>query len=136
MIATTAVVAAPSAKAADATEDPPLGGSVGSADLGRETQGNRIPLRMCLVCREIKPRNLLIRLVRGPGSTKWEPNPDARITGKGAYFCKTEDCLQRLQDEKKLRRLFRDRFKEDCLSWMLRMREQAEQGSEIRPLGV
>jgi predicted RNA-binding protein YlxR (DUF448 family) len=86
---------------------------------------------MCLVCRRMKQTDQLLRTVSRKNSTQLEPNPDARIPGKGAYFCKTEDCLERLQHEKKLRRLFRDRFKEDCLSWMLGLRKQIQPGNEV-----
>jgi len=82
------------------------------------TQPARIPERMCLVCRTLRPRTELLRLVRPTGRTDLVPDPTGRQTGKGFYLCRNLDCLARLQKEKKLRRLFAGRIAPEVFSWM------------------
>lgn len=79
---------------------------------------SRIPERMCIVCRNLRPRTELLRLVRPTGRTDLVPDPTGRKTGKGFYLCRNQDCLARLQKEKKLRRLFAGRIAPEVFSWM------------------
>ena len=54
----------------------------------------RIPLRQCLGCREMKPKPELVRVVRSP---EGEVSIDARgkKPGRGAYVCRSADCLKK-----------------------------------------
>ena len=54
----------------------------------------KIPQRMCLGCREHKPKKELVRVVRSP---EGEISVDltGRKNGRGAYVCKREECLKR-----------------------------------------
>jgi len=79
---------------------------------------SRIPERMCIVCRNLRPRTELLRLVRPTGRNDLVPDPTGRQTGKGFYLCRNLDCLARLQKEKKLRRLFAGRIAPEVFSWM------------------
>ena len=45
---------------------------------------------MCVACREMKPKKELIRVVRTP-----EGDIVADSTGRGAYLCPTEACLNK-----------------------------------------
>lgn len=60
----------------------------------------KIPMRQCLGCNEHKPKRELIRIVRTP-----EGEVVADMTGKkngrGAYLCKSEACLGRVQKSKR-----------------------------------
>ena len=53
-----------------------------------------IPLRQCLGCREQKPKNELIRVVRSP---EGEVSLDFRgkAPGRGAYLCRDMACLKK-----------------------------------------
>ncbi len=54
----------------------------------------KIPLRMCVGCREMKPKYELVRIVRTPqGEIKIDPT--GRLNGRGAYICKDEKCLKK-----------------------------------------
>lgn len=88
---------------------------------GAETRSTatRIPVRMCLVCRELKPRDRLFRLVKRPEDGSFVPNADGRIAGKGIYFCRDGDCIERLHKERRLRRQLADKLKAGALEWML-----------------
>ena len=54
----------------------------------------KIPMRMCVGCREIKPKKELLRAVRSP---EGEVSLDAtgKKPGRGAYCCYNAECLRR-----------------------------------------
>ena len=54
----------------------------------------KIPMRMCVGCRESKPKRELIRVVRAPDGTV-SMDPGGKKPGRGAYVCRQESCLMR-----------------------------------------
>ncbi|MCL2487322.1 MAG: YlxR family protein [Oscillospiraceae bacterium] len=68
-----------------------------------------VPLRKCLGCGEMKPKRELIRAVRPP-----EDAPEREISidligkkpGRGAYLCRSRDCLKAARKAKRLERAF------------------------------
>ena len=63
----------------------------------------KIPMRMCVGCREMKPKRELIRVVRGPdGSVSMDPV--GKKPGRGAYVCRQEACLTRAIRQRQLER--------------------------------
>ncbi len=63
----------------------------------------KIPMRMCVGCREMKPKKELIRVVRSPeGEVTMDPS--GRKPGRGAYVCRSGDCLARAIRQKQLER--------------------------------
>ena len=63
----------------------------------------KIPLRMCVGCRESKPKRELIRVVRAPDGTL-SMDPIGKKPGRGAYVCRSEECLKRAIKQKQLER--------------------------------
>ncbi|MBQ9696493.1 MAG: YlxR family protein [Oscillospiraceae bacterium] len=63
----------------------------------------KIPMRMCVGCREMKPKKELIRVVRGPDGTV-SLDPTGKKPGRGAYVCRRGDCLTRAIRQKQLER--------------------------------
>lgn len=53
------------------------------------------PTRMCAVCREHKPQEELMRISYNPVSGMPEPNSDRPRSGRGAYICLSEGCIER-----------------------------------------
>lgn len=54
----------------------------------------KIPMRMCVGCRQMKPKKELLRVVRSPeGEVSLDPN--GKKPGRGAYCCYSADCLKR-----------------------------------------
>ena len=88
-----------------------------NADAGR-VMTKQVPERMCLVCRVLKTRDHLIRLVKSKEDGRFLPNAEGRLPGKGIYFCRTGDCLQRMQKERRLRRQLLDKLDSDTLEWL------------------
>ena len=63
----------------------------------------KIPMRMCVGCREMKEKRDLIRIVRTPeGDAVLDPT--GKKSGRGAYVCRRAECLQRAIRQKQLER--------------------------------
>ncbi len=63
----------------------------------------KIPMRMCVGCREMKEKKELIRVVRSPeGEVSLDPK--GKKPGRGAYVCPNADCLKRALKQKQLER--------------------------------
>ena len=63
----------------------------------------KIPMRMCVGCREMKEKRDLIRIVRTPeGDAVLDPT--GKRSGRGAYVCRQADCLRRAIRQKQLER--------------------------------
>jgi len=54
----------------------------------------KIPMRMCVGCREMKPKKELLRAVRSPeGQVSLDTT--GKKPGRGAYCCFNAECLRR-----------------------------------------
>ena len=65
----------------------------------------KIPMRMCVGCREMKPKRELIRVVRSPEG-EVSMDPVGKKPGRGAYVCHDVACLQRARKSRALERAF------------------------------
>ena len=54
----------------------------------------KIPMRMCVGCREMKPKKDLLRAVRSPEGTV-SLDTTGKKPGRGAYCCFNAECLRR-----------------------------------------
>lgn len=63
----------------------------------------KIPMRMCVGCRDMKPKRELIRVVRAPDGTV-SMDPVGKKPGRGAYVCRQEACLTRAIRQRQLER--------------------------------
>ena len=62
-------------------------------------------MRMCVGCREMKPKRELLRVVRSPeGEVSFDLT--GRKPGRGAYVCPNADCLKRARKARALERAF------------------------------
>lgn len=63
----------------------------------------KVPMRMCVGCREMKPKKELLRIVRSP---EGEVSVDrtGKASGRGAYICVGVECLNKAQKTKALER--------------------------------
>lgn len=62
-----------------------------------------MPVRMCVACRESKPKNELVRVVRIP-SGEIMLDSSGKKPGRGAYICKSIECLKKAKKSKALER--------------------------------
>ncbi len=54
----------------------------------------KTPMRMCVACREMKPKKELVRIVRTPEGLV-EVDLTGKKNGRGAYLCRSEECLEK-----------------------------------------
>lgn len=65
----------------------------------------KIPMRMCVGCREMKPKRELLRVVRSPeGEISFDLT--GRKPGRGAYVCRSAECLNLAIKKRQLERAF------------------------------
>lgn len=65
----------------------------------------KIPLRMCLCCREMKPKRELTRVVLNKEGVI-SLDLTGKAPGRGAYLCREPECIAKLQKTKALDRGF------------------------------
>ena len=64
-----------------------------------------IPMRMCIACREMKPKVEMTRVVKN-AEGEILPDPTGKAPGRGAYICSNEACLKKLMGKKLLHKAF------------------------------
>ena len=65
----------------------------------------KIPMRMCLGCREMKPKRELVRIIRTPeGEIRLDTT--GKASGRGAYICRSAECLKQSIKTRALSRAF------------------------------
>ena len=78
----------------------------------------KVPMRMCVGCREMKPKRELIRVVKSPeGQVAMDPT--GRKPGRGAYVCRSAECLKKALKQKQLERAFECQLGEDVKDGLL-----------------
>ena len=71
-----------------------------------------IPQRMCTACREMKNKNDLFRIVKNKEEEIFI-DETFKANGRGAYLCKTEDCINKAIKTKSLNRAFKCEVPQD-----------------------
>lgn len=86
----------------------------------------KTPARMCTACRDMKPKNELVRIVKTPeGDIKLDPT--GKQNGRGAYICKSAECLKKAQKIGALSRAFGTAVPEEIFAELERKLSDAEQ---------
>lgn len=62
------------------------------------------PLRKCVGCNQMKPKNELIRIVKNDKGISLDLS--GKADGRGAYICPSTECLNNAQKAKRLERTF------------------------------
>ncbi len=63
----------------------------------------KIPVRMCIACREGKPKRDLIRVVKNKEGVV-SVDTTGKAQGRGAYLCPSLECLDKAKKTKALSR--------------------------------
>ena len=63
----------------------------------------KTPLRMCVGCREMKPKAQLVRVVK-PQEGEARIDRTGKAAGRGAYICPRPECLKKAQKSRALER--------------------------------
>ena len=63
----------------------------------------KIPMRMCVGCREMQEKRSLLRIVKSPeGVISFDRV--GKAPGRGAYICKSKECLDKAVRQRQLER--------------------------------
>ena len=65
----------------------------------------KIPMRMCLSCREMTPKKQLLRIVKNSDGVIFVDDT-FKANGRGAYLCKSKECIQKCIKQKMLNKQF------------------------------
>ena len=66
---------------------------------------NKIPLRMCIVCRELKEKREMLRVVKN-AEEKIFIDFSSKAQGRGAYICDNPECIKKLASRRILNKVF------------------------------
>ena len=65
----------------------------------------KIPLRMCVACRELKEKRSMLRIVKNAES-KIFIDFSSKASGRGAYICDNPECIKKLKSKRLLNKTF------------------------------
>ena len=89
----------------------------------------KIPMRMCVGCREMKPKRELLRAVRSPeGEVTLDKT--GKKAGRGAYVCFDAACLRRAIKQKQLDRALETRLSEETMQALTDTMEKLLRGED------
>ncbi len=66
----------------------------------------KIPLRMCIACRQMQPKASLIRIVHTVDGD-FKIDVTGRLGGRGCYICGNSDCIKKCVKAKLLNKVFK-----------------------------
>lgn len=72
----------------------------------------KIPMRMCIACREMKPKGEMTRVVKTADDEIYL-DATGKAAGRGAYVCNNAECLKKLNNKKLLHKAFSANVSED-----------------------
>lgn len=75
-------------------------------------QKRKVPLRMCAGCGQMKPKKELVRVVKSPEG-EISLDPTGRKPGRGAYVCRSADCLKAARKARRLEKAFSCRIPDE-----------------------
>lgn len=64
----------------------------------------KLPQRTCLGCQAVRPKREMIRIVRTPEGALLV-DPTGKKSGRGAYVCPSDECLELLKKGKRLEKV-------------------------------
>lgn len=80
----------------------------------------KVPVRMCVACREGKPKKELIRIVKNKeGAVGVDLTGKAQ--GRGAYLCPAVECLEKAVKSRALQRALECELSEEMVSEIKRV---------------
>lgn len=75
----------------------------------------KIPMRMCVGCREMKPKAQLLRVVK-PQDGDAHIDRTGKAQGRGAYVCADLECLRKARKSRALERALDAAIEEDVFA--------------------
>jgi len=78
----------------------------------------KIPMRKCVACQEMRPKKELLRIVRTP-EKDIIIDIHGKQSGRGAYLCYKNECLQLSKKKKSLERALEASLNEEIYQALL-----------------
>lgn len=72
----------------------------------------KVPLRKCIACGERKEKKELIRVVKN-NEGEVALDETGKLNGRGAYLCRTIECLDNVRDTHKLDRVLKTKVNDE-----------------------
>ena len=85
----------------------------------------KIPMRMCVGCREMKPKATLLRVVK-PQEGDAHIDRTGKAQGRGAYVCESIECLKKAQKTRALERALDAKIEENVFEQLALQLEQGQ----------
>ena len=83
-----------------------------------------IPLRKCVACNQMLPKDQLFRVVRIDGQAQVDLSYKAQ--GRGAYVCKNVDCIALAEKKRSFNRALKGTISEEVIN---KLKMELENGS-------
>ena len=78
----------------------------------------KIPMRMCVGCREMKEKRSLLRIVKSPeGAISFDRV--GKAPGRGAYICRSKECLDKAVRQRQLERALETKIEQAVFSQLM-----------------
>ena len=74
----------------------------------------KVPMRMCVACREMQSKKDLLHIVRTPEGAI-EIDRSGRMNGRGAYLCGRRECLEKAIKTRALERALDQKIDEEII---------------------
>lgn len=84
-----------------------------------------VVLRVCVACKQKKPKEELIRLVRVPEG-KIELDPTGKKLGRGAYLCQESECIKKAIKTKRLEKTLKKPISQDIIYLLNQLNQGVE----------
>ena len=86
----------------------------------------KIPMRRCLGCMESKPKKELLRIVKtAEGEISFDDT--GKKNGRGAYICKSVECLEKAVKAKRLEKEFETSISKEVYDSLRRELENSDE---------
>ena len=77
----------------------------------------RIPERMCIACREMKPKGEMLRVIK-PKEGDIFIDRTGKAAGRGAYICDSETCVNKCIKAKLFNKAFSAQIPDDVYEYV------------------
>ncbi|MCR5834865.1 MAG: YlxR family protein [Selenomonadaceae bacterium] len=81
---------------------------------GKSAKGTaikQIEMRRCVVCRQVRHKSELIRVVKSDG--KITVDESGKAQGRGAYLCKSPECMTIINRRRSLEKIFKVKISDE-----------------------
>lgn len=85
----------------------------------------KVPQRKCIACQDRESKKELIRIVKNKDGEIFL-DPSGKANGRGAYICKSSECLKKAIKTKALNRAFKIEVSNEVYEKLLTELEQYE----------